>query len=282
VEGRLRLTEQGEVVSDHYSEPDWACAHLEAMLAAVLLASHPDRENLPDPAWEKVLADLADRSMDAYRALVYQTDRFPEYFRQATPINEISRHRIGSRPASRGAGESIAGLRAIPWVFAWTQSRHILAGWFGLGSALEGYLVDNPDGLKTLREMSDRWPFFNDLLNNAQMTLKKADLEVMRRYADLVQDESLREPIFKVISAEFKRSVETVCRVSGIKELLETEPALKTSLSERNRYIDPLTAIQIELLKRLRSKNDPDTEHKLEEAMLLCINGIAAGLKNTG
>jgi phosphoenolpyruvate carboxylase len=282
VDGRLRLTEQGEVVSDHYSEPDWAGAHLEAMVAAVLLASHPDRENLPDPAWEQVLADLADRSMKAYRGLIYETPRFPEYFRQATPINEISRHRIGSRPSSRSGGENIGDLRAIPWVFAWTQSRHILAGWYGLGSALEGYLVDNPDGLKTLRAMSDRWPFFNDLLNNAQMTLKKADLPVMRRYAELVEDPDLREQVFGQISAEYKRSVEGICRVAGIKELLENEPALKVSLNERNRYIDPLTSIQIELLKRLRGKNDPDMEHRLEEAMLLCINGVAAGLKNTG
>jgi phosphoenolpyruvate carboxylase len=282
VEGRLRLTEQGEVVSDHYSEPDWAEAHLEAMLAAVLLASHPDKENLPDPAWEKVLADLADRSMKAYRSLIYDNPRFPEYFRQATPINEISRHRIGSRPSSRSGGENITDLRAIPWVFAWTQSRHILAGWYGLGSALEGYLVDNPDGLQTLRAMNDRWPFFNDLLDNAQMTLKKADLPVMARYAELVQDPKLRDQVFSQISSEYKRSVEGICRVAGIKELLENEPFLRVSLLERNRYIDPLTTIQIELLKRLRGKNDPDMEHRLEEAMLLCINGVAAGLKNTG
>ena len=282
VEGRFRLTEQGEVVSDHYSEPDWAQAHLEAMLAAVLLASYPDAQRLPDPAWEKVLADLAERSMKAYRSLVYDDARFPEYFRQATPINEISRHRIGSRPSSRAGGDNITELRAIPWVFAWTQSRHILAGWYGLGSALEGYLVDNPDGLKTLRAMNEHWPFFSDLLANAQMTLKKADLPVMSRYAQLVKDPALRQEVFAKISAEYKRSVEGVCRVAGIKELLENEPALRTSLSERNRYIDPLTAIQIELLKRIRSSNDPDMEHRLEEAMLLCINGVAAGLKNTG
>jgi phosphoenolpyruvate carboxylase len=282
VEGRIRITEQGEVVSDHYSEPDWADAHLQAMLAAVILTSHPDAENRPEAAWEAVLADLAERSMKAYRGLVYGNYRFAEYFRQATPINEISRHRIGSRPASRGGGESISELRAIPWVFAWTQSRHILAGWYGLGSALEGYLVDHPDGLKTLREMSDRWPFFRDLMDNAQMTLKKADLHVMGRYAALVSEAPLRETVFRLISSEYKKSVEGVCRVAGIKELLQGEPALKQSLETRNYYIDPLTTIQIELLRRIRSKNDPDMEHRLEEAMLLCINGVAAGLKNTG
>lgn len=282
VEGRFRLTEQGEVVSDHYSEPDWAEAHLEAMMAAVLLASHPDKENLPDPAWEKVLADLADRSMKAYRELIYDNPRFPEYFREATPINEISRHRIGSRPSSRNRGENIEDLRAIPWVFAWTQSRHILAGWYGLGSALEGYLVDNPDGLKTLRLMNERWPFFKDLLDNAQMTLKKADLHGMRQYADLVRDKALREQVFSKIGAEYRRSVECICRVAGIKELLEHEPELRISLQERNRYIDPLNAIQVELLKRIREVKDPTEERRLEEAMLLSINGVAAGLKNTG
>jgi phosphoenolpyruvate carboxylase len=270
------------VVSDHYSEPGWAENHLEQLCAAVLLASHPDKERLPDPAWEKVLADLAERSMKAYRGLVYDNPRFVEYFSQATPINEISRHRIGSRPSSRGSGLAIEQLRAIPWVFAWTQSRQILAGWYGLGAALEGHLVDHPDGLKTLRDMHERWPFFTDLIDNAQMTLKKADMSVARRYAGLVEDLALRDRVFGAINAEYKRSVEGICRVAGIKELLENEPQLKTSLQARNRYVDPLTTIQVELLKRLRSKPEPELEHALEEAMLLCINGVAAGLKNTG
>jgi phosphoenolpyruvate carboxylase len=284
VKGRIRITEQGEVVSDHYAEPGWASAHLEAMLAAVLLASHADKEQAPEPAWEAVLAELAERSLKAYRGLVYESPGFNSYFRQATPINEISRARIGSRPASRASSgdPAISELRAIPWVFAWTQSRHILAGWYGLGSALEGYLVEHPEGLATLRAMNDRWPFFNDLLSNAQMALKKADLAVMRRYAGLVEDETLRERYFGAVASEYKKSVENLCRVAGVKELLENEPALKASLEARNTYIDPLSAIQIELLRRVRRKNDPETEHRLEEAMLLCINGIAAGLKNTG
>jgi phosphoenolpyruvate carboxylase len=282
VEGRIRLTEQGEVVSDHYSEPDWTQNHLEQLCAAVLLASHPGKERLADPSWEKVLADLAERSMKAYRGLVYDNPRFVEYFRQATPINEISRHRIGSRPSSRGSGEDIEQLRAIPWVFAWTQSRQILAGWYGLGSALEGYLVDHPDGLKALRGMHERWPFFTDLIANAQMTLQKADMGVARRYAALVEDPALRDQVFGAINAEYKRSVEGICRVAGIKELLDNEPQLKNSLRARNRYVDPLTTIQVELMRRLRAKPAAQTEHALEEAMLLCINGVAAGLKNTG
>jgi phosphoenolpyruvate carboxylase len=282
VDGRLRLTEQGEVVSDHYSEPDWAQSHLEQLVSALLLASHPEKDSPVDPAWEKTLAELAETSRQAYRSLVYADPWFAEYFRQATPINEISRARIGSRPASRKGGAGITELRAIPWVFAWTQSRHVLAGWFGLGSALEAYLVKNPDGLEGLRAMHARWPFFNDLLANAQMTLQKADLSIMARYASLVGDPALRDRVYGAIAKEYRASAENLCRIAGIKELLETEPQLKESISRRNRYIDPLSAVQIELLKRIRSGKYIQEEEALEEAVLMSINGIAAGLKNTG
>ncbi|MES2201971.1 MAG: phosphoenolpyruvate carboxylase [candidate division FCPU426 bacterium] len=285
VEGRIRLTEQGEVVSDNYSEPSWALAHLEQISSAVLLASFQSAKSDGDPAWERTLAVIAEDSMRAYRALVYDDPRFTEFFLQATPIGEISRARIGSRPSSRSAsGFSINELRAIPWVFAWTQSRFILAGWYGLGSALQSRLASGGEAaLRELQTMHRQWPFFTDLIANAQMTLEKADLSIMKRYAGLVADPSLRTRIVEAITAEYQRCVDGVCKVAGVAYPLEKEPELKASLERRNRYIDPLSSIQIELLKRLRQgQGGPEAEKELEEAILLCINGVAAGMKNTG
>jgi phosphoenolpyruvate carboxylase len=214
-----------------------------------------------------------------YRGLVYENPRFVEYFRQATPIAEISRARIGSRPASRGQEGGIENLRAIPWVFALMQSRHTLQGWYGIGSAVEAWLETRPEGLKDLRAMYLGWPFFRTLVDNAQMVLSKADMDIARRYAGLVRDKGLRREIFSCVEQEYGRSVKAILQVTDCSQLLEKEPALQKS---RNTYIDPLSFIQIELLKRLRKKAGPGRRQGLEEAVLLSLNGIAAGLKNTG
>ncbi|NTV65088.1 MAG: phosphoenolpyruvate carboxylase, partial [Oscillochloris sp.] len=202
-------------------------------------------------------------------------------------IAEISRLRIGSRPASRRNSARIEDLRAIPWVFSWMQSRHTIPGWFGLGSALAdfvgelGGLAPNP-ALALLRTMYREWPFFTTLLDNAQMIMTKADMGIARQYARLVGDQALAGRIVAQIEAEFVRTRHVICAVAEIDELLSANPALQRAIQQRNPYVDPLSYIQIDLLRRLRSVSDPSEQERLETTVLMSINGIAAGLKNTG
>ena len=282
LKGRLKITEQGEVISDHYGEPPTARWHLEQIVNAVLRGSFPPREALPKSEWKPIMDKLAKRALLIYRGLVYDHPRFNEYFYAATPIREISSHSLGSRPARRVADNSIENLRAIPWVFAWMQSRHTLPGWFGFGTAVEEYLASDPKGLSTLQDMYAQWPFFRTVLDNVQQILAKADMDIARRYADLVPDKALGQEIFEHIKAAYDRTYSAVCKIAQVREPLEKDPALLESIKRRNPYIDPLSFIQVELIKRLRN-NPPEKERAaLEEAVLLTINGIAAGLKNTG
>jgi phosphoenolpyruvate carboxylase len=282
VEGGLRLTEQGEVVSDHYFRAPWAVLHLDHLAAAVLEASFPADELRPHPDWEAEMDLLSDEAELAYRALLAQPG-FLDYFQQATPVHEIGRHRIGSRPSRRDAGADFDfnSLRAIPWVFSWTQSRHLLPGWYGLGQALNARLEANAANLDRLRRMYLRWPFFRDLIDNAQMSLKKADMTIAGRYAALAQGPESAE-VHRSITASYHNAVAAVCAVAQVGGLLEDEPELRDSLDRRNTFLDPLHMVQIELLRRMRSSPDLKTETALEEAILLSINGIAAGMKNTG
>jgi phosphoenolpyruvate carboxylase len=282
IRGTLKITEQGEVVSDHYGEPDAARHHLEQILNAALRSSFPPKEVLPKKSWEQIMEKLAEFSHRAYRSLVYDHPRFVEYFRRATPISEISQHRIASRPASRKVSDHIEDLRAIPWVFSWMQSRATLPGWYGLGSALTEYLKADPNGLEQLREMYLQWPFFQQLLDNAQMILAKADLDISRRYAALCPDWELRQEIFSRIEKEYRETFGSIQKVAQVKEMLEKEPQLNQSIKLRNPYIDPISFIQIELIQRLRANPGEPLKTQLQEAILMTINGIAAGLKNTG
>ncbi|HET9869051.1 MAG TPA: phosphoenolpyruvate carboxylase [bacterium] len=282
IRGSIKITEQGEVISDLYSEPDNARGHLEQIVNAVLRGSFPPREVVPRRNWELVMDKLAAVSFKAYRGLIYDHPRFLEYFSSATPINEISQHRIASRPSSRSAKRSIEDLRAIPWVFSWMQSRHTIQGWFGAGTAIEEYLKGDPQGLAVLQEMYGQWPFFQRLLDNTQMILSKADMDIARRYAELVPDAVLGREIFGRIEGEYNRTVSVIRQVTQVGEMLEREPALSQSIKLRNPYIDPLSFIQIELLRRARNHPSEEEKSHLEDAILLTINGIAAGLKNTG
>jgi phosphoenolpyruvate carboxylase len=284
VDGGLRLTEQGEVVGDHYFQSDWAQRHLDHLASAVLSASFPEDEGRPEPAWEKEMDALAEASETAYRALLSERG-FLSYFQMATPISEVGRHRIGSRPARRADDDGqfhLEGLRAIPWVFSWTQSRQILPGWYGLGSALQARMGAEPTSLERLRQMYRRWPFFRDLVDNAQMTLKKSDMAIASRYAALAAADPEALRVHALIEDAYQASVAGVCAVAQVGGLLEQEPDLKASLDRRNTFLDPLHIVQVELIKRLRAKPDLKTETALEEAILLSINGIAAGMKNTG
>jgi phosphoenolpyruvate carboxylase len=280
VGGRLRITEQGEVIADRYGHHAIAQRHLGQVMNAVLCSSLASPAEHSEPGWQRLIDRLAERASRAYRALVYETPGFLTYFEQATPMAEIGQLKIASRPARRAAVAGIEQLRAIPWVFSWMQSRHTLPGWYGLGTAVSEHLAEEPDDLAMLADMYQRWPFWQTLIDNAQMILAKADLVIARLYADLVEDRALAETIFTRLESEYDRTCDVVLRITGQSELLERTPVLRRSIHQRNPYVDPLSFIQLALLKRLRTGDgDPD---ELLTAVLESINGIAAGLKNTG
>jgi phosphoenolpyruvate carboxylase len=285
IEGRIRFTEQGEVIEERYGNPAVARRHLEQVTHAVLRASAPGyaERNAPRPAWREAMEALAASAFRAYRALIHETPDTLEYWQGATPIREINRLRIGSRPARRHSEDLFSGLRAIPWGFSWMQSRHGLPGWYGLGQALQAYAQDDLR-LDQLREMYREWVFFRSLIDNAQMALGKADMSIAGLYASLVDDVPLRQRVFGHILASYQETVQRVLQVAGQREILERSSTLKHSIERRNPYVDPLNFVQVELLRRLRALPDPEGAEAVEllEAVFLTINGIAAGLKNTG
>lgn len=281
VSGQIRLTEQGEVISTKYGNPDTGRRNLEVLLAATLEASLTDHENQVEPAqqFHVVMDELSARAFNAYRGLVYETPGFTTYFRQSTVVSEIASLNIGSRPASRKASERIEDLRAIPWVFSWAQCRLMLPGWYGFGSAVDGYLQGNSDGLATLRRMVKSWPFFKSLLSNMDMVLAKTDLAIASRYAELVTDAGLRQRIFSRIETEWALTRKHLLAILEQDDLLAENPMLKRSLQLRSPYMDPLNHLQVELLKRHRAG---DTDERLARGIHLSINGIASGLRNSG
>jgi phosphoenolpyruvate carboxylase len=285
VEGRLRFTEQGEVIADRYGSPGVAERHLEQIINAVLRTSFAIENDRPRPEWEWLLNRLADRACRHYRALVYDSPEFLTYFTEATPVAEIGQLKIASRPARRAASggantPDIEQLRAIPWVFSWMQSRHTLPGWYGIGSAVCEHLTEHPEDREALAVMYEQWPFWRTLIDNVQMILAKADLTIARLYADLVTDQPLAGRIYDRIAEEFQRTVEVIGLITGQATLLEQMPVLKRSIQRRNPYVDPLSFIQLVLVRRLRGEEEPDAE--LLTGVLESINGIASGLKNTG
>ncbi|CAN5636652.1 phosphoenolpyruvate carboxylase [soil metagenome] len=276
VGGRLKITEQGEVLATKYSVGAIAHRELElttsAALATTLAGLGPDESKLA--RYESVLETMAGEAAECYRALVHDDPDFVEFFRTVTPVDEISRLQLGSGPASRKSGGKIEDLRAIPWVFSWTQSRIVLPAWYGLGTALEA--AREREGIELLREMESEWPFFRTLLANAEMSCAKADEGIARRYADLWESKEPRERIFGAITEEFERTGRELCSVLEEQRLLEREPILRRSIDARNPFVDPLSYVQIDLLRRLREGED------LGRVSLLTINGIAGGLRNTG
>jgi phosphoenolpyruvate carboxylase len=281
VSGQIRLTEQGEVISTKYGNPDTGRRNLEVLLAATLEASLTDHENRVEPAsqFHGVMDELSQRAFNAYRGLGYETPGFTTYFRQSTVVSEIASLNIGSRPASRKASERIEDLRAIPWVFSWAQCRLMLPGWYGFGSAVDGWLAENPDGLATLRRMLKSWPFFQSLLSNMDMVLAKTDLAIASRYAELVGDGELRERIFGRIVAEWQLTRRHLLAILEQDDFLADNPMLKRSLQLRAPYMDPLNHLQVELLKRHRAG---DGDERVARGIHITINGIAAGLRNSG
>jgi phosphoenolpyruvate carboxylase len=280
VDGEVKITEQGEVISDKYALPALARQNLELALAATVEASvlHRTDRRTPEQAerWDSTMDRVSQAAHDRYRSLV-ETEGLAEYFLTSTPVDLLGALHIGSRPARRpGADAGIDDLRAIPWVFGWTQSRQIVPGWFGVGTGLAA-VADDADGPAVLQEMYAAWPFFRTFLGNVSMTLVKTDLEIASRYADLAP-EGLR-PLLDEIRAEFDLTVERVLAVTGDSALLDRERTLRTTLEIRENYLEPLHHLQIELLGRYRRGED---DPALERALLLTINGIAAGMRNTG
>jgi phosphoenolpyruvate carboxylase len=306
VNGRIRITEQGEMLSFKYGLHAIALRNMELVVAGVGEASLPsekgagqnERNGQDEVRWSKIMEQLSASAFARYQQLIYQDPDFLRYFEQATPILELGWLNIGSRPARRkAAGGKIEDLRAIPWVFSWMQSRYVLPSWYGVGGAIEDFIQANPDGLEILREMYRHWPFMRAFLDNLQMTLSKADKHIARHYAMLVEEPELRLRISRLIEQEFDRTRETVINIVGGAELLDKSPVLQLSIQRRNPYVDPLSYFQVRFLRKLRSLGGPllldesmfdnataqDKERaRITYAVLLTINGIAAGLRNTG
>jgi phosphoenolpyruvate carboxylase len=274
VNGRMRLTEQGEVVANKYADPELARQSLETLTAGMVIASLRTADDEAPAAHRKAMDTLSEASFRAYRALV-EAQGFVDYFYGATPINEIADLNIGSRPASRQAARALSGLRAIPWVFSWSQSRAMLPGWYGFGSAVEAARIP----LEELAELNANWPFFASALANMEMVLAKADLGIAGRYAGLVEDRALGTRVFGEIRAEWERTTEALLAITGQSALLEKTPDLSALIRSRLPYIDPLNHLQIELIGRRRRG---DKAEAVLEGVHLTINGVAAGLRNTG
>ncbi len=294
VNGQFRLTEQGEIIASKFSNPEIGRRNLELVVAAVMEASLTppltDGKRAKRLAeFERVMETLSEYAYRAYRHLVYDTPGFTDYFFAATPIAEIAELNIGSRPASRKSTRRIEDLRAIPWGFSWGQCRLLLPGWFGFGSAVSQWLADEHSGpktkkLATLKAMVKEWPFFSTLLSNMDMVLAKTDLAVASRYAGLVADKKLRNAIFKRIVAEHELTLSCLSLATSSKDRLAQNPTLARSIKNRFPYLDPLNHLQVELVKRHRAWKEQGKEPdiRVHRGIHMTINGVAAGLRNTG
>ncbi len=281
VNGQIRITEQGEIISSKYSNAEVGRNNLEILAAATLEASLlQPRQSAPRREYLTAMDQLSALAFRAYRGLVYETEGFADYFWGSTVINEIATLNIGSRPASRKKTREIEDLRAIPWVFSWAQCRLMLPGWYGFGSAVETWIADHPEqGMAFLQELYREWPFFRMLLSNMDMVLAKSSIAIASRYAELVPDVKLRESIFGRIRREWHSSIETLLDIMGHERLLQGNPLLDRSIRNRFPYLDPLNHVQVELLKEHRAQN-PDEQ--VLRGIQLTINGISAGLRNSG
>ena len=278
VDGALRLTEQGEVIASKYADPESGRRNLETLAAAALEASFKKENDHTHKRHAAIAEELSARAFEVYRALV-KTPGFVEYFRASTPIAEISDLNIGSRPASRRSTEKIEDLRAIPWVFSWSQCRLMLPGWYGFGSAVETWQARNGGSIAELQTMYREWPFFRSVLSNLDMVLAKSDLAIASRYAELVPSKKLRMEIFGRLSEEWMLARKWLGAITGNAELLADNPTLARSIRNRFPYLDPLNHVQVELLRRYRAG---DREDRLLRMIHLTINGLAAGLRNSG
>ena len=289
VNGQIRLTEQGEVIASKYANPEIGRRNLETLVAATLEATllHPTKT--APKAFLDAAAEISEASFQAYRKLVYGTPGFTDYFFAATPIREIAELNIGSRPASRKATRAIEDLRAIPWSFSWGQCRMALPGWCGFGSAIEAFLKTGPrdERVELLQRMHKQWPFFRTLLSNLDMVLAKSDLRIAARYVELVEDKAVAKRIFGLLKAEWQRANDALSLITGHDQRLMSNATLARSIAHRFPYLDPLNHLQVELMRRYRNRRlngegQQEGMDRVQRGIHLSINGIAAGLRNTG
>ena len=279
--GRIRITEQGEVLNWKYSDPVLAEWNLEIMIAASLEALvRPGQASADsEERWIEPMEELSRAAFAVYREKIAENPDVLRYFEQATPVNEMELARIGSRPARRSSSRKLEDLRAIPWVFGWMQSRHAVPAWFGVGYALEAFAAKGTREEQVLKEMASKFPLFSDMLRNVELAMAKADFSIAHLYASLVDDAALRESVYEMLADEFHRAKRMVLRLTGQSELLERNPVLSRSIRLRNPYVDPMSLIQVELLRR---KRNGEQSGELDYAIGATMNGIAAGLHNTG
>ncbi|KEO82420.1 phosphoenolpyruvate carboxylase [Tumebacillus flagellatus] len=286
MQGKVKITEQGEVISQRYSHPGIAMRSLESAVSSVLLASlNVQTAYMQDTErrWSEMMEELSQASFEAYQNFVYRNEDFLPYFHQATPIDVIGELNLGSRPAKRRNSLRIQDLRAIPWVFSWTQNRHLLPAWFGFGKAMSSELKRNPESLREFRRMYQFWPFFQAMIDNIQMALAKADMLIAAEYVRLVEDQELAERVFGKIQEEYERTKRVVLEITGEQGILANAPVIQESIRLRNPYVDPLSYLQVLLLEELRQtrREDGDAAGDIDD-VLLTINGISSGLRNTG
>lgn len=286
IAGGIKITEQGEVISSRYSLKGIAYRSLEqatsALITASLLARYPEKEPT-EKEWEEIAANISAVSQKKYQDLIFRDPDFLSFFKESTPLPEVGELNIGSRPSKRKNSDRFEDLRAIPWVFAWTQSRYLLPAWYAAGTGLQSFYQGNEDNLRVLQKMYESYPFFTSLINTLQMALAKADLIIAKEYSLMTKDQTARERIFGMIKEEFNLTQELVLKITGQQDILDNQPVLQESIRLRNPYVDPLSYLQVQLLNELRElreqgQDDPD----LLREVLLTINGIAAGLRNTG
>lgn len=280
----VKITEQGEVLSSRYLLEDIAYRNLEQAASALLEACARSRSsklvNLREKEWEDAMEEISKYALRKYQSLVFEDQDFLTYFNQATPLNEIGALNIGSRPMSRKNSQRFEDLRAIPWVFAWTQSRQMVPAWFAAGTGIESFINQDPSNLELLQAMYKKWPFFRSTINNLQMALMKADIATAKEYLTLVEDQNIAQRIFNTISDEYNRTRNMLLKITGNSELLDHTPNIQESVYRRNPYVDPLNFLQVDLIKKLRETDQPSED--LVTEVLLTINGVAAGLVNTG
>jgi phosphoenolpyruvate carboxylase len=282
--GEIRITEQGEVLGWKYSDPVLAEWNLEIMIAACLEAITMPAKAAPETSerWHDAMQTMSKDAFAFYREHIAENPEVLEYFEQATPVNELEYARIGSRPARRAATRSLDDLRAIPWVFGWMQSRHAVPAWFGFGYALDRFSARAPANADLLREMMHGFPLFASLISSVEIAMAKADFAIARLYADLVTDAALRDRVFEMLRQEFERTARVILSITGQRDLLEKNSVLSRSIRLRNPYVDPLSLIQVDLLRRKRATSNSVADPALDYAIGAMMNGIAAGLHNTG
>jgi len=287
VGGGIKITEQGEVLSSRYSMQGIAYRSLEqatwALVTAARLARFPSQEPEAEKQWEEIARGISETALTTYQDLIFRDPDFMAFFKESTPLSEVGELNIGSRPSKRKNSDRFEDLRAIPWVFAWTQSRYLLPAWYAAGTALQAYIGGEDAKLDTLRQMYAEFPFFRTLIDNLQMALAKADLVIAREYASMIKDEQVRDRIFGLIETEYELTSDLILKITGQQEILDNVPVIQESIRLRNPYVDPLSYMQVQLiaeLRELREQGNDDAE--LLREVLLTINGIAAGLRNTG